>query len=80
MGTCVGSSSIYRLEGGAGDADPERWLGVMVGLCGSSLSIVSVVPVSSIKIQPGSLPKLLTEHSGPSVQMSNSRCQGPRQL
>ena len=40
-----------------------RWgrLGVTVGLCGSSLSVASMLLVSSMKIQLGSLPKLLME-------------------
>ena len=36
-------------------------LGVMVGLCGSSLSVASMFLVSSVKTQLGSLPKLLME-------------------
>ena len=40
-----------------------RWgrLGVTVGLCGSSPSVASMFLVSSMKIQLGSLPKLLME-------------------
>ena len=36
-------------------------MGVTVGLCGSSLSVASMLLVSSMKIQLGSLPKLLME-------------------
>lgn len=45
--------------------DSDRWLCVMLGLCGSSLSIAAVSSVSSVKIQPGSLSRLPTDlHSG----------------
>ena len=54
-------------------AGADRRLGVTVGLCGCSVSIASLFPVSAMKIQPGKLPHA---YNRPSIQVSKSKYQG----